>query len=110
MTTYPVFDRITLNSGKEYYGIVDYVSKKHIYFFDFSMAEDPDLTLLALLWRFTHSTKRFSIYATTHFPQFHLPSANLIHRNNIRDSTANLEVTPKIKQRRQSVRPHSKNA
>lgn len=105
MRVNPLFDRIILESGEELYGIMDYVSKKHVYFFDFSQTSNPDLTLVVMLWRcLNDANKRFSVYATVNFPQIELPQANLIHRNHISDSTCSLDVTPKEKQQKRSIK------
>lgn len=71
---------------KDMNGIVDYLAKKHIIFYDFTRCNDTNLILLVMLWRLSedHDT-RFSIFCKTNFPHITLPPPVVIPTNSIKN-------------------------
>jgi len=106
MKTNTVLDIIKLKNNKTLIGIIDYISTKQIYFFDFSQELDKDFLLLAILWKGNNPNIRFSVYCIIEFPEIKLPRAILIPLSNIEDSSKNVEITKKPKQRQKSIKFH----
>lgn len=95
-----LLDCLVLNDGTELHGIVDYITTKHAYFFDFTHAENKNYILLAAIWRGTTNAGevRFSVYSTIEFPTIPLPRAVLIPKSNIQSASCDLSPTKKAKQ------------
>lgn len=88
-----VFDTVTLKDGRKFYGIVDYVSTKQIYFFDFTTEVDIDYIILAILWRGNTETLRFSVFSAIEYPTVRLPRAILIPISGIEECSVCLKKT-----------------
>lgn len=96
-----LLDTITLKDNTQLHGIVDYVTTKHIYFFDFSKESATDYIMLVMLWKSSEKTEtRFSVYCISEHPRTILPRVILIPKSNIKSSTKLLRQTKSIKQRR----------
>lgn len=97
MDSSSLLDTIVLNSGQTVNGVIDYVTAKHVYVFDFSRYEHSIYTMIAALWRGTYPNReiRFSIYSMVQFPECPLPIAVLLPRVNIKECSIGLEVTKK---------------
>lgn len=102
--TSTLLDTIILKDGKKLTGIIDYVSSKQIYFFDFTHEVNIDYLLLAILWKGYNANIRFSVYCIVEHPETALPRAILIPINNIKSSDKKLSKTKKIKQRKKSIK------
>jgi hypothetical protein len=99
--------KIELKTGETMIGIVDYVSTKQLFFFDFTndYTLDDDLLILAMMWRGNSpDTTRFSVYCAMYFPTLQLPTAKLIPLSNIDQCDVSLTPTPKPKSRRRKIR------
>lgn len=69
-----ILDKIETEE-ETFYGIIDYVNKKHVLFFDTSRTESPDIVLLVISWRSTYQhTMRFSVFKDIFFPNMNVPS------------------------------------
>ena len=90
MNSQKLLDRIELYDGTIIVGIVDFVNRKHIHLYDFTSSNDPNLVLLAMLWRTEKPEIRFSIYASIYAPDINIPQIKLIHKNNIKSSNRKL--------------------
>jgi hypothetical protein len=98
-----LLDCIILNDGKELFGIIDYITAKHIYFFDFSHHERSNYLLIAAVWRGASQKRdeiRFSVYSMLEFPQIPLPQATLIPKANVMSCNMPLYPTKKTKQKK----------
>lgn len=94
MNSQKLLDRLELYDGSIIIGIVDYVNKKHVHLFDFTGINDPNIVLLAMLWKTDTTTNlRFSLYVTKNWPQLKVPQIKLIHRNNIKTSNHPIKTT-----------------
>jgi hypothetical protein len=98
-----LLDAIELKDGKTLIGIVDYISSKQLYFFDFTQDTDVDYLLLAILWKGNNPGMRFSVYCTINYPTVQLPRAILVPISNIQRAIYNI-TTKKPKQRKRNIR------
>jgi len=101
-----LLNKIVLKNGKTYHGIIDYVTKRQVYFFDFSEMYkfNTDLLIMAMMWKGNSSSNiRFSIYVALNYPNFPLPPAKLIPAASIEECDIPLNETPKGKQRRRKI-------
>src|SRR4030065_1216963 len=99
-----MLDTIKLKDGRTLIGIVDFISNKQIYFFDFSKEISVDFILLAILWKGNSPDLRFSVYTTINYQNLNLPRAILIPTNHIKTSTKQFVPTKKPKQRKKVVK------
>lgn len=60
---------------KTHYGVIDFVTKKQVIFYDFTHDSTPALRLLVLSWRTDTEEQpdRFSVYCMLNYPDFRLP-------------------------------------
>lgn len=88
-----IFDEITFNDGETKYGIIDYISTKHLYFFDFTEIDDAAYSILAIAWRAEclEDPKRFSVFCLINYPRLRLPKAKLIPKSAIKKSTRSIK-------------------
>ena len=100
---YDLLNKIKLKDGTEFIGIVDFVSNKKIYMFDFSKVQE-DFIILATLWAGNSDSLRFSVYCAINYPHIKLPQAIIIHKNNIEVSNKELVETEKTKFRRRMIK------
>ena len=98
-----LFTKIVLQDGTELLGIVDFVSNKKIYMFNFAQLQE-DFIILAALWAGNSSHLRFSVYCVINYPSIKLPQAIIINENNIKYSSIKLTDTEKTKQRRRMIK------
>jgi hypothetical protein len=98
-----LLNRLTLKDGTQLRGIIDYVSDKHVYFFD-TADTTIDFLMLAILWVGNADHLRFSVYVTQYYPGIILPTAKLIPIANITNSNKQIEPTAKIKQRKRMIK------
>lgn len=69
---------------KERYGIIDYVNKKHIIFYDLTHDNTLAIRLMVVEWRSSNTRLRFSVYCTTMYPYANLlPTPVMLPRNSI---------------------------
>lgn len=78
-----LFDKLIIDD-KEYKGIVDYVSKKQVMFYDFTNSDSCAITLLIILWKTTDPNERFSIFQAKNFPHVNIGNVSVLNRKNIR--------------------------
>lgn len=98
-----LLDTLILKDGSKLHGIVDYVTTKHVYFFDFTIESHPDYIFMALLWKLDFSHQRFSVFSIR-FPQRALPQVRLISKNDIIFTNKDLSPTKKPKQRKSTLK------
>ena len=102
-----LLNKIVLKTGEEFIGIIDYISSKQIYFFDFTSNYyvTEDIIILAMMWRGNAlDSTRFSVYCASALPGIQLPQAKLIAISNIEHCDIPLCPTPKAKQRKRKIR------
>lgn len=92
-----------------HYGIVDYVTTKHLYMFDFSKNENPDYILLASWWKMSIDPNRFSVYCVLNYPELKLPRTVLIPKALIKKTNASTIPTKKPKQRNFTIKSSAKD-
>lgn len=100
-----LLDEIHLTNDSVIHGIIDYRHKKFTHFFDVGKEDDPNITLLVLIWRVGYSDMRFSVFCNMYYPSFDLPPVKLIHHSNIKE--ANIETKIKeetVKKKKFSVK------
>ena len=78
-----ILDQITLDDGTTLTGIVDFVNKKHVSFYDLTDNNNPVLTLLIIQWKATEPDTRFTVYYAKNGFKLPLPSITLILRKTI---------------------------
>lgn len=98
-----LMNRITLKDGTQLCGIIDYVTDKHVYFFN-TEETTIDFLMLAILWVGNADHLRFSVYVTQYYPGILLPNAKLIPISNIKHSNKPIIPTSKVKQRRRMIK------
>lgn len=99
-----LLNQVTLKDGRKYVGIVDYVTTKQIYFFDFTGEASLDYTLLSIMWKGNHADMRFSVYCAIEHPNIQLPNVILIPQNNIDKILGNYDHHEKPKQRKRIIK------
>lgn len=95
-----LFDRLVLKDGTQLHGIIDYITVKHIYFFDFTKEKPEELVFQAILWKGNNTGVRFSVYMAIENPTTYLPRAILIPIRSVQFTESLLETTKKAKQKR----------
>lgn len=95
-----VIETVRLKDGTSLTGIVDFVSSKQIYFFDFTNETQTDFVLIAVLWKGNQPTLRFSVFCACEYPSIKLPRAILIPISNIVNKEVVIKHFPKPKQRK----------
>lgn len=82
-----LLDYITLEDGTTLEGIVDHVTSKYVYFFDFTGEINPDYIVLTGIWKTSElAYKRFSVFCLLRYPHVVLPKVNLLPTKYIIDS------------------------
>lgn len=100
-----LLDTIILNDDTKLKGVVDYVSNKQVYLFDFTQEQNrADYICLVMMWKGANIDTRFSVWCLANYPLIRLPRAILVPRNNIRYTDKPLIKTKKAKQRRTSIK------
>lgn len=99
-----LLDELQLKSGEVLYGIADFVTAKHIYWFDFTKPETPDYILLAASWKMSDKNTRFSIWSVLEFPGIALPRVVLIPRSNVLKSSTSIKATPRSAQKKTQLK------
>jgi len=100
-----LFNQITLKDGRELRGIIDYVTSKQIYFFDYTNNKNVDYILLSILWKGNHSDMRFSVFCAIEFPDLDLPNVVLVPQSNVAEIRGLLPEYQKHKQRKRIIKP-----
>lgn len=100
-----LFNNITLNDGREIIGVIDYITKTHVYFFDTStpLSNKSDFITLCTLWKSNTENIRFSVFCTIYYPKIILPKVTIISIRNIKNCDIPLIITPKIKQKKAKI-------
>ena len=78
-----LLDKITMDDGREYLGVTDYVNSKHVYFFDFTNNIDKDFITKVVLWKGYKPNIRFSVFCMINYPNTELPKVILLPNKNI---------------------------
>ena len=78
-----LLDKIQLENGREYSGIIDFVNTKHVYFFDMTNNCDVDPLIMIILWKGYNPELRFSVWAMMNHPHYQLPQVLLLPQKNI---------------------------
>ena len=86
----PVLDVIT-TSEREYKGIIDYSTTKHYTFFDLSNNDNPNLSMMIIIWRMYYSHIRFSVYRTLYFGHYQIDEPILIPKKSVISYTSSKE-------------------
>jgi hypothetical protein len=102
-----LFNKITLKDGRVVKGIIDYITTKQIYFFDYTNNKNVDYVLLSILWKGNHDNMRFSVFCAIEFPELELPNVILIPQSNISSMTGSLPNYEKHKQRKRIIKTKS---
>ena len=97
-----LLETITLDTGRVFVGIVELITKKHVYMFDFSKSPKEYIEL-AILWKGNHPDLRFSVYCSIEHPGIILPKTVLIPVSSIRDSTKIIEENKIPKYKKKSI-------
>lgn len=97
---------IEKKNGQSLFGVIDYISTKHVYFFDFSKTT-PDMILLAATWKMEQFPSRFSVYCITNYPDLKLPPVLLIPKIDINKADMDLQATKRTKQRTFAIKKKS---
>lgn len=82
-----LLNKIQLDDGKKYAGIVDFVNTKHVYFFDFTNNTEIDYVTLAILWKGYNPELRFSVWCMMNYPNLQLPTVILLPIKHILNDT-----------------------
>lgn len=77
-----LFDKITINN-KELKGIIDYVTKKQVLFYDFTNVDSCAITLLVMEWKTNAPEERFSIFAAKNFPLINIGNVSIVQRKHV---------------------------
>lgn len=86
----PLLDRI-VTEDETFYGVIDYINKKHVVFFDTTKNDSADIVLLVISWRTTYQDDmRFSVFRDIFFPDIKIPVV-LIPKRYIVDGISHLE-------------------
>ena len=105
MTQDNLFNKIMMKDGRDVIGIIDFVTSKQIYFFDYTNNKNIDFTLLSILWKGNHADMRFSVFCAIEFPELELPNVVLIPQSNIKEIKGKLPDYQKHKQRKRIIKP-----
>lgn len=105
-TILSLLNNIEKKNGQKLFGVIDYISTKHVYFFDFSKTT-PDMIMLASFWKMEQFPARFSVYCITNYPALKLPPVVLIPKIDINTADIDLQPTKKAKQRTFSIKKKS---
>jgi len=54
--------------NRTYKGIVDYATTKHYVFYDLTNNDDPNVSMIVIIWRSYFNHMRFSVFKSIHFP------------------------------------------
>lgn len=99
-----ILDWVEMSNGKKMTGVVDFATDKFVHFFNFDIIEnDPDLVLVAVIWRARYSHMRFSVFCSTMFPNIQIPRVNLINRRGIETMSSIRHKSEKEKKTRLSI-------
>ena len=101
MTISTVLDKVVVDS-ESLFGIIDYVTSKHITFYALRGDDSPESSMLMVTYRSYYSHLRFSIFKSLYFPHFELDSPILINRRSINDCSVVLNVS---RPRRRVLKP-----
>lgn len=63
---------------KTHNGIIDFITKKYLIFYDLSNNESTALRIVVIAWRSETNDMRFSVYSKINFPDFELPEPIII--------------------------------
>ena len=64
-------------------GIIDYVNKKQVFFYDLTHNNDEGIRILITMWYLYGCEMRFSIFAGSHAPEVKLPPLSVVAMNSI---------------------------
>ena len=98
-----VLDELELED-KTVKGIIDFSSTKHVIFYDLTNNNDPDITLMTIIWRLYHDTMRFSIFKSTYFQNVDIVPV-MISKKSIKDMKNSIPL-PKL--HKKAMRPVTK--
>lgn len=95
-----LLDKIITNT-QELDGIIDYVNKKHVVFFDMTKNDSPDIVLLVISWKCTYAEKmRFSVFKDIFFPNVEIPVILIPKKDIVQPSDLMETIPPKPKRKR----------
>jgi len=69
--------------NKTYKGIVDYATTKHYVFYDFTNNNDPNITMIVIIWRTYFNHIRFSVFKSIHFPDAEVGNSFLLRKKEV---------------------------
>lgn len=99
-----LFNTIKLKDGRNLLGIVDFVTTKQLYFFDFTNEYMIDYVTLCILWKGNCDNMRFSVYCTIEYPTIKLPKVVLIPISSIDNINGNIPTYKKPKQKKRIIK------
>lgn len=99
-----LLNTIELKDGRKLLGIVDFVTTKQLYFFDFTNEHTIDYVTLSIIWKGNNAEMRFSVFCTIEYPELRLPKVILIPRTNVVDIKGKMPDYKKPKQKKRIIK------
>ena len=99
-----LLNTVELKDGRKLMGIIDYVTTKQLYFFDFTEEHTVDYVTLSILWKGNHAEMRFSVFCTIEYPTIKLPKVVLIPQSNVKEIKGKLPDYKKPKQKKRIIK------
>lgn len=99
-----IIDTILLKNGRQVKGVVDFVGKKQLWVYDFSDCDEVDLLTLICLWKGNEPQLRFSVWLLREFNSTYSFRAKILNKNDIVETSANLDETPITKPRHRRIK------
>lgn len=87
-----LLDTITLTDNQTYYGIVDYVNRKHVAFYDLSYNNNAMLSIALIYWRIHEPETRFTLFILKNRLKINLPFISYISKKDIIDSNIDINA------------------
>lgn len=87
-----LLDTITLSDNRTYYGIIDYVNRKHVAFYDLSYSNNAMLSIALIYWRIEEPETRFTVFILKNKLKINLPFITYISKKDIIDSNVDLDA------------------
>lgn len=99
-----LIDTIILNNGRELRGVIDFIGKKQIYFYDFTDTNRVDLLTLMCLWKGNEPELRFSVWLLKNLGGAAQFRAKILNRKDIKSCDAELDETVINKARHRKIK------
>lgn len=69
--------------SRTYKGIVDYATTKHYVFYDLTNNDDPNISMIVIIWRSYFNHMRFSVFKSIHFPHAEVGNSFLLRKKEV---------------------------